>query len=43
MQVTFDVNKSARNVAERNLSFVRAAEFNFETALIGTDDRRIYS
>ncbi len=43
MQVSFDVNKSARNIAERSLSFERAAEFNFETALIGSDDRRVYS
>ncbi|SAL09445.1 hypothetical protein AWB69_00036 [Caballeronia udeis] len=43
MQVSFDVNKSARNIAERSLSFERAAEFNFETALSGSDDRRFYS
>ncbi|CAH2788758.1 MAG: hypothetical protein CBARDCOR_4418 [uncultured Caballeronia sp.] len=43
MQVSFDVNKSARNIAKRSLLFERAAEFNFETALIGSDDRRFYS
>jgi uncharacterized DUF497 family protein len=43
MQVSFDVNKNARNIAERGLSFDRAADFNFETALIGADDRRSYS
>jgi uncharacterized protein len=43
MQVTFDVNKNARNIDERGLSFDRAADFNFETALIGSDDRHDYS
>ena len=42
MQVSFDVVKSALNITERSLSFERAADFNFETALIGTDDRRVY-
>jgi len=33
---------SERNAAERGLPFDRAAEFDFETALIGEDDRRDY-
>lgn len=42
MQVSFDAAKNTRNIDERGLSFERAGEFNFETALIGTDDRRVY-
>jgi uncharacterized DUF497 family protein len=43
MQITFDPNKNSRNIVERGLSFERAADFDFETALIGSDDRRNYN
>ncbi len=42
MHITFDLNKNARNIIERDLSFARAADFDFDTALIGSDDRRDY-
>jgi uncharacterized DUF497 family protein len=42
MQAAFDPNKNARNIAERGLSFERAADFDFETALVGSDDRSDY-
>lgn len=40
--VSFDPAKSKRNAAERGLPFERAAEFDFETALISEDLRREY-
>jgi uncharacterized protein len=42
VEVSFDPAKSERNAAERGLPFDLAAEFDFETALIGEDDRRNY-
>jgi len=42
VDITFDPAKNARNIAERGLSFARAAEFDFTTALIGQDTRQIY-
>ena len=39
MQITFDAAKSAKNLAERNLSFERVAEPDWETA-IAEEDRR---
>ena len=42
MDITFDPAKNARNIAERGLSFARAAEFDFTTALIGQDTRQTY-
>lgn len=42
MEISFDPRKDARNIAERGLSFERAAAFDFETALYETDDRRDY-
>ena len=42
MRVTFDLDKSARNIAERGLSFEQAAKFEFETALVRKDERREY-
>lgn len=42
MQVTFDVTKNARNIAQRGLSFERAVDFQFATALIGADVRHDY-
>ena len=43
MHITYDPAKNQRNIIERDLSFDRAAEFDFETALIHIDQRRPYS
>lgn len=40
MQIEFDPVKDERNIRERGLSFERAAEFDFETALYAVDSRR---
>ena len=40
MEVTFDPGKSARNLLERELSFDRAVDFDFETATFVKDERR---
>jgi uncharacterized protein len=42
VQISFDPAKSERNAVERELPFDLAAEFDFETALIGEDRRRDY-
>lgn len=42
MEVTYDLAKNARNIAERGLSFDQAANFDFAGALLVTDDRRDY-
>ena len=42
VRVSFDPEKNARNVRERSLSFDEAAQFEFETALVRTDERREY-
>ena len=42
MEITFDPAKNARNIRERNLSFERAAEFEFETGAQFEDTRRDY-
>jgi len=42
MQIDFDPAKNLRNIAERGLSFERAGEFDFETALFTVDSRRNY-
>lgn len=42
MKIIFDPLKSARNAAERDLPFERAADFEFDTALIDVDGRRDY-
>lgn len=42
MEIDFDPAKNTRNIRERGLSFERAAEFDFETAVIEVDDRRDY-
>ncbi len=41
-QFTFDPAKNERNLAERGIAFEAAADFEFETALIATDDRFEY-
>ncbi len=42
MDVSYDPAKCERNIAERGLSFERAAEFDFETALFAEDTRQDY-
>ncbi|MGI8770211.1 MAG: BrnT family toxin [Acidobacteriaceae bacterium] len=42
MEVTFDPAKNGRNIRERGLSFQRAADFDFETALVLEDTRHDY-
>lgn len=40
MEITFDPVKSARNVQERGISFERAEDFKFETAIYVPDSRK---
>lgn len=42
MLIDFDPVKNRRNIGQRGLSFERAADFDFETALFVEDDRRDY-
>lgn len=42
MKIEFDEVKSRRNARERGLPFDRAAEFDWETALIVEDTRKQY-
>jgi uncharacterized protein len=42
MDVTFDLAKNAKNIAERELSFERVAELDWDTAVIGEDTRHDY-
>ena len=42
MEITFDPAKSAKNIRERGLSFIRAADFDFEGATFLLDERRDY-
>lgn len=42
MDVSFDPGKDERNRLERGLSFERAKEFDFDTALHWLDARRAY-
>ena len=42
MEITFDPVKNARNIEERDLSFERVAEFDFESAVFVEDTRRDY-
>lgn len=37
MAITYDPAKNERNIRERNLSFDRAADFDFESALFYTE------
>lgn len=41
-EISFDPQKDARNVRQRGLSFARAAEVDFNSALILQDSRRDY-
>lgn len=42
MEISFDPEKNRRNILERGLSFERAAEFDFETAMFWIDSRKVY-
>ena len=42
MLIEFDPAKNERNIAERGLSFERAADFDFSSAIVGIDDRKTY-
>lgn len=42
MDITFDPEKNQRNIVERGLSFERAADFDFETAVFALDTRQDY-
>jgi uncharacterized DUF497 family protein len=42
MRVDFDPTKNERNIRERQLSFERAAEVDFNTALVFPDTRQAY-
>lgn len=42
MRITFDPAKNERNIRLRGLSFERAADFAFDTALYAVDERRDY-
>ena len=42
MEITCDPAKNERNIRERGLSFDRAADFDFPTALRSIDTRRDY-
>lgn len=39
MDITYDPAKNERNMHERGLSFDRAADFDFHTAIYRIDDR----
>lgn len=40
MAITYDPAKNERNIRERQLSFDRAADFDFETAVFNTEIRK---
>ncbi len=42
VKITFDPAKNAKNIAERDLSFERAADFDFDGAEVWEDDRFVY-
>ncbi|MBB3214836.1 hypothetical protein FHW67_004159 [Herbaspirillum sp. Sphag1AN] len=42
MKITYDPGKNQRNIAARGLSFDRACEFDFETAMTKVDQRYAY-
>lgn len=42
MEIEFDADKNEQNIRERGLSFERAENFDWATALVLTDDRREY-
>ncbi|MGF7433626.1 BrnT family toxin [Pasteurella bettyae] len=42
MLITYDINKSQRNIKLRDLSFEKTKEFDWDTALIWQDERFQY-
>jgi uncharacterized DUF497 family protein len=42
MEIEYDPQKNARNIAERGLSFDTVTRFDFETALFSVDVRHDY-
>ncbi|GAB2472210.1 BrnT family toxin [Comamonas humi] len=42
MNIEFDPAKNERNIAERGLSFERAADFDFNSAIVEVDGRKAY-
>ncbi len=42
MEISFDPAKNARNIRERGLSFERAAEFEWNSAMVYEDVRETY-
>lgn len=42
MEIAFDPAKNDRNIRKRGLSFDRAADFHFETAIYSFDERQEY-
>jgi len=42
MEITYDLEKSAKNVLERDLPFSEAAHFNWHTATLKEDQRKNY-
>ena len=42
MEITYDFAKNASNIEMRGLSFERAADFDFQTAVFIVDDRHDY-
>ncbi len=42
MSVSYDPDKNKKNIAERGISFERAAEFEWSSALIVEDSRKDY-
>jgi len=43
MKIDFDPAKNEKNIRERGLSFERAAEVDFNTALVFSDTRKAYT
>ena len=42
MNISYDPGKNEKNIAERGISFERAAEFEWSSALIVEDSRKDY-
>jgi uncharacterized protein len=42
VKIEFDPAKNLRNIAERGLSFELAGEFDFDTAIVWIDARKVY-
>ena len=42
MNISYDLSKNEKNIAERGISFERVAEFEWSSALIVEDSRKDY-